>query len=144
VSGLHHVELCPRSLRYYTTDAESRRGGACRPCVGWRHSILGKFRRSATSALGQKRTSAHVRIMSALPPKADIEPSRWKQPSPPRLWRAAWPPMPLRLPRGQHPDLKPGQSPKRPRGRLRSRRQSGRHQPRASRNPFRRSSVSAS
>src|SRR5262249_25936988 len=27
----------------------------------------------ATSALGQKRTSAHVRVMSALPPKADIE-----------------------------------------------------------------------
>ena len=25
-----------------------------------------------TSALGQKRTSAHVRVMSALPPKADI------------------------------------------------------------------------
>ena len=25
------------------------------------------------SALGQKQTSAHVRVMSALPPKADIE-----------------------------------------------------------------------
>ena len=25
------------------------------------------------SALGQKRTSAHVRVMSALPPKADID-----------------------------------------------------------------------
>jgi len=29
------------------------------------------------SALGQKQTSAHIRVMSALPPKADIEtPSR--------------------------------------------------------------------
>jgi hypothetical protein len=25
------------------------------------------------SALGQKQTSAHVRVMSALPPKADID-----------------------------------------------------------------------
>jgi hypothetical protein len=28
------------------------------------------------SALGQKRTPAHVRVMSALPPKADIGPDR--------------------------------------------------------------------
>ena len=26
------------------------------------------------SALGQKRTSAHVRVMSALPPKAEMDP----------------------------------------------------------------------
>ena len=29
------------------------------------------------SALGQKRTLAHVRVMSALPPKADIAESDW-------------------------------------------------------------------
>jgi len=29
------------------------------------------------SALGQKRTSEHVRVMSALPPKADIPESDW-------------------------------------------------------------------
>jgi hypothetical protein len=29
------------------------------------------------SALGQKQTSAHVRVMSALPPKADIEKFPW-------------------------------------------------------------------
>ena len=29
------------------------------------------------SALGQKQTSAHVRVMSALPPKADIAESDW-------------------------------------------------------------------
>jgi hypothetical protein len=29
------------------------------------------------SALGQKRTSAHVRIMSALPPNADIRQRDW-------------------------------------------------------------------
>src|SRR6516225_11542464 len=44
---------------------------------GWILIPLGvKLHRSnpelPTSALGQKRTSAHVRVMSALPPKADI------------------------------------------------------------------------
>jgi hypothetical protein len=29
------------------------------------------------SALGQKQTSAHVRVMSALPPKADMDGERW-------------------------------------------------------------------
>jgi hypothetical protein len=29
------------------------------------------------SALGQKQTSAHVRVMSALPPKADIGTQSW-------------------------------------------------------------------
>jgi hypothetical protein len=29
------------------------------------------------SALGQKQTSAHVRVMSALPPKADIVERDW-------------------------------------------------------------------
>jgi len=29
------------------------------------------------SALGQKQTSAHVRVMSALPPKADITDHDW-------------------------------------------------------------------
>jgi len=29
------------------------------------------------SALGQKQTSVHVRVMSALPPKADIAESDW-------------------------------------------------------------------
>ena len=29
------------------------------------------------SALGQKRTSGHVRVMSALPPKADIAERNW-------------------------------------------------------------------
>ena len=36
---------------------------------------VGSMRRLANrpmSALGQKQTSAHVRVMSALPPKADI------------------------------------------------------------------------
>jgi hypothetical protein len=31
----------------------------------------------AMSALGQKRTSKHVRVMSALPPEADIQSSSW-------------------------------------------------------------------
>src|SRR6516164_967671 len=44
---------------------------------GWILIPLGvKLHRSnpelPTSALGQKRTSAHLRVMSALPPKADI------------------------------------------------------------------------
>jgi hypothetical protein len=29
------------------------------------------------SALGHKRTSEHIRVMSALPPKADIRQSDW-------------------------------------------------------------------
>ena len=33
------------------------------------------IRRSAMSALGQKQTLVHVRVMSALPPKADIDQS---------------------------------------------------------------------
>jgi hypothetical protein len=32
----------------------------------------GSFVATRMSALGQKQTSAHVRVMSALPPKADI------------------------------------------------------------------------
>jgi len=35
--------------------------------------VLGD-RSEPMSALGQKQTSAHVRVMSALPPKADIDP----------------------------------------------------------------------
>jgi hypothetical protein len=31
-----------------------------------------EFENASVSALGQKRTLAHVRVMSALPPKADI------------------------------------------------------------------------
>src|SRR5262249_31961489 len=37
-------------------------------------SRLGESSVDGTSALGQKQTSAHVRVMSALPPKADIGP----------------------------------------------------------------------
>jgi len=29
------------------------------------------------SALGQKQTSAHIRIMSVSPPKADVDRARW-------------------------------------------------------------------
>src|SRR5262249_15352833 len=36
-------------------------------------SGLGAFSVRSMSALGQKQTSAHVRVMSALTPKADIE-----------------------------------------------------------------------
>jgi hypothetical protein len=35
-----------------------------------------KKTRLLMSALGKKRTSAHVRVMSALPPKADIATDR--------------------------------------------------------------------
>src|SRR6516164_10471994 len=40
---------------------------------GSRISLHGSNPKTVMSALGQKRTLEHVRVMSALPPKADIE-----------------------------------------------------------------------
>jgi hypothetical protein len=40
--------------------------------MGLAVSLHGSNPNSLMSDLGQKRTSAHVRVMSALPPKADI------------------------------------------------------------------------
>ena len=84
MSGLHHVELRPRSLRYYRRKdrkdcAESRRNAVIVDAKT-RHRFKLDTKRMGTpsggrwpmSALGQKRTSEHVRVMSALPPIADI------------------------------------------------------------------------
>jgi len=40
--------------------------------IGFGVSLHGSNPKPLMSALGQKRTSTHVRVMSALPPKADI------------------------------------------------------------------------
>ena len=42
--------------------------------LSWVHSELAPYypRIGLTSTLGQKQTLSHVRVMSALPPKADI------------------------------------------------------------------------
>ena len=85
MSGLHHVELRPRSLRYYRRKdrkdcAESRRDAVIVDAKT-RHRFKLDSKRTDTpsggrwpmSALGQKQTSEHVQSMSALPPKADIE-----------------------------------------------------------------------
>jgi len=49
------------------------------PPMGCRRFREAAPRTSSMSALGQKRTSRHVRAMSALPPKADIESSMSRQ-----------------------------------------------------------------
>jgi hypothetical protein len=73
VSGLHHVELCPRSLRYYTTK---RPQGLCRkqtrrmsPFRGMGYPILGKLRRSRRVRFGHFQTFKCLWPMSAYPQK---------------------------------------------------------------------------
>src|SRR5262249_59972994 len=48
-------------------------GGFAASEMGFRVKFARQQFWEAMSALGQKQTSAHVRVMSALPPKADIE-----------------------------------------------------------------------
>ena len=83
MSWLHHVELRPRSLRYYRRKdhkdcAERRRDAVIVDAKTSRFKLDSKRMDTPSgggwpmSALGHKRTSRSVEAMSALPPKADI------------------------------------------------------------------------
>ena len=63
MSGQYHVELRPRSLRYYTIESRHKT---------LRNVLLKCAAQNEMTALGQKQTSRQVRVMSALAPKADI------------------------------------------------------------------------
>ena len=68
MSGQYHVELRPRSLRYYTMESRHKT---------LRNVLLYPRKRKCAaqnemSALGQKQTFAVQKNMSALPLKADI------------------------------------------------------------------------
>ena len=84
MSGLHHVKLRPRSLRYYRRkdrkDCAEGRRDAVIVDAKTRHRFKLDTKRMDTpsggrwprSALGQKRTLKRFHPMSALPPKADL------------------------------------------------------------------------
>jgi hypothetical protein len=57
VSGLHHVELCPRSLRYYTTG---RPQGLCRKQTRWCMAPLRGMANSPRPARSKARVSENL------------------------------------------------------------------------------------
>src|SRR5262245_61661453 len=77
----------PRDVRRCLVHAANYRGGegegsdaAARKGTGNADAVIGALflchkatKSRVMSAMGQKRTLRHVRVMSALPPKADIE-----------------------------------------------------------------------
>src|SRR5215472_15402633 len=74
---------CPmeRWTDWYPQLPGARRAdrSSCRVLTEWGPEVIlrGSNPQGRMSALGQKQTSAHVRVMSALPPKADIGTQSW-------------------------------------------------------------------